>query len=356
MKKTTIITIDTLTNTAAANLNRDDAGNVKVDGDRLRISSQCLKRHVRGYFVNISEKYNSVRSKLIPSICFARASKELDYPVAEEAVLSFFGIKKPKDGKEYQLTTLVFLSQSEIDTIYKSFKASVEYCHENEFTGKKIESYMKEKKKEIGLLAALKEGGARYGVIISLFGRMFADDPSMDVEAAASFKHSRTVQDVQAEKDFFTAVDDRQAQGSGHLGIAEMGTGTFYGCNHLNLDLLASNLGLEKESAELKEIVNDYLLAVLLSFPKAKKNSNLASNLPFFARVRVLEGSGYTMDDAFMVPVDTYEPEVIISKIKDTQKAKDDSFNGVAYNVIADEEFVTGVSLKGLIEKVIKYV
>ena len=45
---------------------------------------------------------------------------------------------------------------------------------------------------------------------IALFGRMVADDPSLNFDAAAQVAHSISTHAVQNEYDYFTAVDDCQ--------------------------------------------------------------------------------------------------------------------------------------------------
>lgn len=55
---------------------------------------------------------------------------------------------------------------------------------------------------------------------MALFGRMVADDPSLNYDAAAQVAHSISTHAVQNEYDYFTAVDDCQAEdnaGAGHL-------------------------------------------------------------------------------------------------------------------------------------------
>ena len=60
---------------------------------------------------------------------------------------------------------------------------------------------------------------------MALFGRMVADDPSLNYDAAAQVAHSISTHTVQNEFDYFTAVDDcapggqRRCRASGHGGI-----------------------------------------------------------------------------------------------------------------------------------------
>ncbi len=75
--------------------------------------------------------------------------------------------------------------------------------------------------------AATKEEAAllrhdRMAVDIAMFGRMLADQPTYNVEAACQVAHAFGVSETIVEDDFFTAVDDLRAAsedaGAGHLG------------------------------------------------------------------------------------------------------------------------------------------
>jgi len=338
--KTTTLVIETLTHTRIANLNRDDLGEVKRAGDRIRISSQCLKRNVR-LLLNemLGNQKNAIRSRQIPQDLIKGVVQEgvCTEAEAKKAAEKFFG--KTMDAKKVELKTLVFLSAEEINALYKGFK---EVCVNGPTADK-------------GHLEVLKEASNRYGFVVSLFGRMFADSVDLNVEGAAAFKHSYTVQAQEAEKDFFTAVDDFQEQGSGHLGISEFASGDFYGCIHLNLDLLAFNLGLDKDSEEFQGLVETFLKASILAFPKAKHNSNLANNLPYYVRTRLITGFPCTNDDAFAESLDTMSQQAIVSRFQEGAAHKDSMFEGTAYDVVGTWEAFNS-PVKDLIQETIKYV
>ena len=76
---------------------------------------------------------------------------------------------------------------------------------------------------------------------VTLFGRMVADDTDLNVDACAQVAHAISVQTVEPESDFFTAVDDNQRNGgedeAGDVGAAMMGqvefnAATFYTTNY----------------------------------------------------------------------------------------------------------------------------
>ena len=104
-----------------------------------------------------------------------------------------------------------------------------------------MELFEKEDKKE--LQEALKNYPS---VDLALFGRMVADDPSLNYDAAAQVAHSISTHAVQNEYDYFTAVDDCQAEdnaGAGHLGTVEYNSSTLYRYATVNVMELARQLG-----------------------------------------------------------------------------------------------------------------
>jgi CRISPR system Cascade subunit CasC len=85
------------------------------------------------------------------------------------------------------------------------------------------------------------------GADVAMFGRMLANAPGKNVEAAVQVAHAITVHTVAIEDDYFTAVDDLNRgevdAGSAHLGEAEFSAGLFYSYICINNDLLKKNLG-----------------------------------------------------------------------------------------------------------------
>ena len=83
---------------------------------------------------------------------------------------------------------------------------------------------------------------------IAMFGRMLADDPKFNREAAVQVAHAITTHRAVAEDDYYTAVDDLKSRdepedaGAGFVGVQEFGAGVFYLYVCVNRDLLLRNL------------------------------------------------------------------------------------------------------------------
>ena len=86
-----------------------------------------------------------------------------------------------------------------------------------------------------------------------MFGRMLADDPSFNREAAVQVAHAVTTHRALVEDDYYTAVDDLKSAsedaGAGFVGEAGFGAGVFYLYLCFDRDLLVRNLGGDEDLA-----------------------------------------------------------------------------------------------------------
>lgn len=368
-KSNKIITMNTLTHVTIANINRDDVGNVKTAGDRIRVSSQCIKRHVRLMMNEIlGDTKNTNRSRMIPNELCSRAV--LDGKISSHAdginalkLLFTKNLKhiKGKDGEDdtAMLTSTVFMSSDEVELLYTAFcDILVELEKDPKF---KLTKLSKQTKNMPTWLAIIKNAKERYGIMVSLFGRMFADSSDLNVEAAASFKHAFTVQAVDAELDFFNAVDDLNTHGSAHLGVSEFGSGTFYRCIHLDINQFLVNMNLDPSSDDDIQVILDllkiFMKCAIIAFPLAKQHSNLAINLPFYTRLEVLTGMATTCDNAFVNPINSFNDDDIVNQLRLSETEKDRMHLGFSYNKVYSTEVYadTDVNLNDAIDMVLQH-
>ena len=133
---------------------------------------------------------------------------------------------------------------------------------------------------------------------MALFGRMVADDPSLNYDAAAQVAHSISTHAVQNEYDYFTAVDDCQAEdnaGAGHLGTVEYNSSTLYRYATVNVMELAGQLG----AAQAAETVRAFGEAFLFSMPTGKQNTFANRTLPDAVYVTLREDQPVNLCGAF---------------------------------------------------------
>ena len=133
---------------------------------------------------------------------------------------------------------------------------------------------------------------------MALFGRMVADDPSLNYDAAAQVAHSISTHAVKNEYDYFTAVDDCPAEdnaGAGHLGTVEYNSSTLYRYATVNVMELAGQLGAEQAA----ETVRAFGEAFLFSMPTGKQNTFANRTLPDAVYVTLREDQPVNLCGAF---------------------------------------------------------
>jgi len=229
-----------LTAYAPANLNRDDTGRPKsaVFGGvtRLRISSQSLKRAWRtsAVFTEKLGKHLASRTRRLGEDL--RKHLEGGGMAPENAsrtarsIAGLFGkLKGEKDDNPEFIEQLAFVSPEERATAFG--------LADRALAGETIEP-----KAEDVLLN--RDSAAD----IAMFGRMLADNPGFNREAAVQVAHAITTHRAAAEDDYYTAVDDLKDSsegddaGAGFVGVQEFGSGVFYLYICVDRDLLTENL------------------------------------------------------------------------------------------------------------------
>lgn len=240
---TTFIQLHLLTSYPPANLNRDDIGRPKTarmgGAERLRVSSQSLKRHWRTSDVfqevlagNLGTRTKRLGSQVEQSLVEGGIAEGKAREWAKE-IAGAFG-KAQKDSAE--LEQLAHISPEEQEGV----DALVE---------KLISESRGPKKEELELLRQRPAAAD-----IALFGRMLAASPKFNVEAACQVAHAISVHRVVVEDDYFTAVDDLNAgdvdRGAAHIGETGFAAGLFYSYICVDRDLLIENLGGDRSLAE----------------------------------------------------------------------------------------------------------
>lgn len=141
---------------------------------------------------------------------------------------------------------------------------------------------------------------------IALSGRMATSGLMSEVgkvDGAMAIAHVITTHTVDADIDWFTAVDDLQAQGSGHLDTQEFSSGVFYRYASLNLKQLQENLG-DASREQALDIAKHLLHLLATVVPTAKQQSHAAHNLADLALISFSD-LPISLANAFEEPVKT---------------------------------------------------
>ncbi len=259
-----------LTPYPASNPNRDDQGRPKqatIGGHpRLRLSSQSIKRAVRetAFFTQELAGHCGTRTKQIAEQIEKRLTARNVAPdsardAATRVAAVFSKLEPEKDNAASRAKTLAFVSPDEW--------AFAEGLADRIVAGEQVPA-----EKELKRLVLRKADGA---VDIAMFGRMLADDPDFNREAAVQVSHAFTTHRALAEDDWFTAVDDLKTReddaGAGHLGESGFGSGVYYLYACVNVDLLTQNLAGDRPLAQRGLVALTHALAT--ATPRGKQNS-----------------------------------------------------------------------------------
>jgi CRISPR system Cascade subunit CasC len=299
-----ILELHLIQNFAPSNLNRSDTGSPKdcIFGGvrRARISSQCFKRAMRTYFREKFEKPENLAersTRLIENIAQRLVAKGRDEEQARKVVLgaiTCIGLKASrKDAAKTEY--LLFMGRDELERI-----ASVCDEHFDELAKDKPSEETKKAVKK-SLLNLMNEGKA---ADLGLFGRMLADLPERNRDAASQVAHAISTHKVGLEFDFFTAVDDLRPEdtaGSDHLGTVEFNSACFYRYANVNIDKLRENLQGDEDLT--KTTVAAYIRAAVEALPTGKQNSFATHEKPSFVFAVVRDAGMMSLANAFEKPV-----------------------------------------------------
>ena len=329
--------IHTLTGYSAALLNRDDIGRAKrmtLGGyDRLRISSQCLKRHWRSatseWSIADLAEGKSLRSRKIFSDVIAKDlvqegmnPKDITQvlkPVKDMVLTgklnksSTSSKKKPQDdlvqedGKFETLRTdqVIVLGQPEISFL-RNLALELHRNTQDKGTDiqEEVKSYFegKEGKNTRENLKSLVRGA---GVDAAIFGRMVTSDVLARTDAAIHVAHSFTVHAEESEPDYFSALDDLILEsgelGSGHINSTEITSGLFYSYVVIDVPLLIQNLTKDVELAE--EVVKRIIHLIATITPGAKLGATAPYACAEFMMIESGNTQPRTIANAFASPV-----------------------------------------------------
>ncbi len=336
------IELHLLQNFAPSNLNRDDTGAPKdceFGGHRrARISSQCQKRAVRQAFelerlVDVEQQ--GARTKRLAH----EVTKSLQTSYGHEpdratalalGAIEGIGLGRNKKGAGDELWKteyLLFVPRRIVGEI-----ASILHANSGAISPSAADTAQEEGATRGSKAAAKKDAkkaaqsaypknvkdaiercleDARRTVDVALFGRMIADRPEWNVDAACQVAHAISTNRVQMDFDFFTAVDDlkpRDTAGSDMMGTVQFNSSCFYRYAVLDVDALRSNLFGEQsnqsdESELLHRAVGAFVRAFVSAIPTGKQNSMAAHNFASYALAVVRDrGQPLSLANAFLKP------------------------------------------------------
>lgn len=170
-------------------------------------------------------------------------------------------------------------------------------------------------------------------VDIAMFGRMLADDPDFNREAAVQVAHAITTHRAIVEDDYYTAVDDLKTAtedaGAGFVGEAGFGAPFLYLYVCIDRDLLVRNLGGDETLAQRG--IAALVQAVATVGPRGKQASFASRAFASYGLVERGSEAPRTLAAAFLKPVGGEDLSTAsIAALRATRKAFADAYGDAA--------------------------
>ena len=292
------IEIHALQTVPPSNINRDDTGSPKTARfggvTRARVSSQAWKKAIRDSFAqNLDLTDLGQRTKHAVEL-IAGSIRQIDSSIDEDqatsmgsSALSATGVKVSKDGSTGYL---LFISPMQAEKLaHLAIEAQV---GDGKIDSKAAKSVMN-----------VKEAPALNAIDIALFGRMVADDPSLNVDAAVQVAHAIGVGRSELEYDYFTAMDDRSPDdnaGAAMIETTEFLSAMLYRYATVDVYHLCENLG---SCSAATRAATTFVRSFLTSMPSGKQNSFANRTLPSAIMVQISGTQPVNLSNAFERPV-----------------------------------------------------
>lgn len=287
--------INVLQTVPSSNLNRDDTGAPKTaiygGVTRSRVSSQSWKRAVRQAFRKESDDaqwLKSSRTLKAPTL-LARKIQELDSSISDDdamkkSVDAFVKAGIKPDKKTKQTKALLLISDGQLEKLAKAI------LENEELDKKEVKKIFKEEN----------------SLDLALFGRMVADNPDLNVDAACQVAHAISTHEVVPEFDYYTGIDDEkeaETSGSAMIGSLEYNSSTLYRYANINLNELVHNIGSNLSIEGTKLFIKNFVL----SMPTGKENTFANKTVPQYVLIALRDDTPVNLVSAFEVPIKSRE-------------------------------------------------
>jgi len=308
-----------------SNLNRDDTGQPKTatvgGAPRLRISSQSLKRAWRtsSVFADRLGKHRGQRTQRLGEVIEHHlrergATPDRALAIARDIAQHFGKVKPEKDKAPARTEQLAFIGPEE----RAAALAMAERMAEGEAVTPAAEHLLRH---------------SDTAADIAMFGRMLADNPDYNREAAVQVAHAITTHRVTVEDDYYTAVDDlktaEEDAGAGFVGELGFGSGIFYLYACVDTSLLVRNLG--GDLALAADACGALAEAAATVAPKGKQPSFAARSRAHYVLAERGEAQPRTLAGAFIRPVDDRDlAAASTAKLEDWRAKLDEAYGAAA--------------------------
>jgi CRISPR system Cascade subunit CasC len=272
---------------------------------RARISSQCQKRATRQYYqqyAQLSPEQFAYRSRSwldeLKTLLIQQDISEDKAEITAKLALEE-GVKVKFDDKG-TLKTIIFLGKTELQAI-----ADILVKNWNTIEPELSKKEPSLPKKDPNIAKIIEKSLVETGKPgdVALFGRMMASLPTVNVDASVQVAHAISVNTLQQEFDFFTAVDDlggNEEQGADHMGETGYNSSTYYRYAVLDVKQLTENLGSKDHVADISQAFAE---AFIKAIPSGHQNSFAPNTCPQAIMLVVRQDQPFSLVNAFEKPI-----------------------------------------------------
>ena len=360
-------------------VNRDDVGMPKMcfygGVERARVSSQAWKRAIRLWFREhgtetairtrrlvellseelrsrgISDDGESEQQTLLLPEPQTVDSDDKANKLAKEAMDTLFSNKKnKKNGKnndkekdendEDKKIPMAFISDGQIKAIAEVVVAALS----------NQSKLPKDKKIEKKLLEAAKSAPT---ADILLFGRMYAANQKLNVDAAAQVAHVISTHEASRQYDYFTAVEESNKEdesGAGHIDSKCFSSSVVYRYATVNLGEKSELVLFNKQQAA--EIAEKFLEAFVCAMPTGSINSYANNTLPFYVLAILRDDMPINFAPAFEKPIKANDDGGYCELSKEAFLGYKESVHKLYGSPVESWELGNGLNLQDMLEKV----
>lgn len=298
----TIVDFHAIQTLPPSNINRDMTGAPKTamfgGVQRARVSTQSWKRAIRDYFVANEDLGTGVRTADVATAVIEAMVTNGDIDPAHMNVQALRG---------HLLAMLTYKSNTTLPLNKDGMLKTVTMFSGDEllrlgglaltFDPKATDAAKRAVGARVADIMCSKD---HVDVDVALFGRMLAGVAEAKVEAASSHMQILSTHEVEIESDEFTTFDPHAGHdASVFLGTTEHTSATFYRFSTLDLDELASHLGVQGAVDACAAFSRAFVHAV----PTGKQNSFYAATTPSLVMVNIRGDRPQPLVNAFETPI-----------------------------------------------------
>ncbi|MFZ5506221.1 MAG: type I-E CRISPR-associated protein Cas7/Cse4/CasC [Pseudomonadota bacterium] len=343
-----------LTSYPPSNLNRDDTGRPKTalmgDALRLRISSQSQKRAWRTSDIfesalagHIGTRTKDIGKQIHADLIAAGVADKTAREWARQIAGQFGKLKSDKKSdkdEDLQIEQLAHFGPEEIASI-------------NELASACAARNASPTDDELKLLRL-----PRKAADIAMFGRMLADSPAYNVEAAVQVAHAITVHKSAVEDDYFSAVDDlndgQNDRGAAHIGERSFGAGLFYIYVCIDRELLKENLG--GDEALTGKAIEALVNAITKVSPTGMQNSHASRAYASYVLVEKGDQQPRSLAQSFLKPVQPRNDGDMLTLAVKALEQRRENFDKV-YGACSDAHYAINVETgEGTLDALVQFV